>query len=336
MLQVMDGDMFSSGIFKADSHGSSKIAYNRYILDEGMIKRIVSDDFPSGKIDIKGIIHKELENDAGALREVSFVCYDGKEWQADSKSTADGGLFGGGITSFYDFSITKNVMSMIFVSLLLGWMFLAIARRYKRQEGEAPSGMQGFIEPMFVFIQDEVVKPFIGAKWEKYLPFIMALFFFILGLNLFGQVPFLGGANVTGNLAVTMVLSIVAFFVVNLNGNRDYWQHIFWMPGVPAFVKTILTPVEFLGIFIKPLTLMLRLFANITAGHMVILVFVSLIFIFGKSGASPAGAWGAAVGSTLLTMFMMAIELLVAFVQAFVFAILTASYIGAATEEHHH
>ena len=162
----------------------------------------------------------------------------------------------------------------------------------------------------------------------------MSLFFFILGLNLFGQIPFFGGSNVTGNLAVTMVLAVITFIVVNINGNKHYWEHIFWMPGVPAWVKTILTPVEFLGIFIKPLTLMLRLFANITAGHMVIVIFVGLIFMFGK------GQWGAslgtAVGSTLLTVFMMSIELLVAFIQAFVFTILTASYIGAATEEAHH
>jgi len=133
-----------------------------------------------------------------------------------------------------------------------------------------------------------------------------------------------------------MVLALLAFLVTNLNGNKHYWEHIFWMPGVPAWVKTILTPVEFLGVFIKPITLMLRLFANITAGHMVMVIFVGLIFIFGRSGESVAGSLGTAVGSTLLTIFMMAIELLVAFIQAFVFTILTASYIGAATEEAHH
>ena len=153
---------------------------------------------------------------------------------------------------------------------------------------------------MFVFIQDEVVKPFLGDKWKKFLPFLMTLFFFILGLNLFGQIPFLGGSNVTGNLAFTAVLAIAAFIITNINGNAHYWEHIFWMPGVPAWVKTILTPVEALGVLIKPLTLMLRLFANITAGHMVIIIFVSLIFVFGKSGANPAAGMGTAIGSTLL------------------------------------
>ena len=164
----------------------------------------------------------------------------------------------------------------------------------------------------------------------------MALFFFILGLNLFGQIPFFGGANVTGNLAVTMVLALFAFVVTNLNGKKTYWSHVFWMPGIPSVLRIlIMTPVEVIGLFIKPITLMLRLFANITAGHMVVVIFVGLIFLFGQMGANPGAALGTAVGSTLLTMFMMAIELLVAFIQAFVFTILTASYIGAAIEEHH-
>ncbi|RME08418.1 MAG: ATP synthase F0 subunit A, partial [Bacteroidetes bacterium] len=181
---------------------------------------------------------------------------------------------------------------------------------------------------------DEVAKPFIGNKWEQYLPFLQALFFFILGLNLFGQIPFFGNSNVTGNLAFTGVLALFTFFVVNLNGNKHYWEHILWMPGVPAWVKVILTPVEFLGLFIKPFTLMLRLAANITSGHIVLVVFVGLIFVFGKGQLAPS--IGTAIGSTLLSMFMMSIELLVAFIQAFVFTLLTASYIGAATEEVHH
>ncbi len=201
----------------------------------------------------------------------------------------------------------------------------------------APTGLQGFIEPIFVFIQDEVCKPFLGNKWERFTPFIMSLFFFILALNLFGQIPFLGGSNVTGNLSFTLVLAVFAFIVTNINGNKHYWSHVLWMPGVPAALKIfIITPVEIMGLFIKPLTLMLRLFGNITAGHMVIVIFVGLIFIFGQNGANPGAAWGTSIGSILLTLFMMAIELLVAFIQAFVFAILTASYIGAATEEAHH
>ncbi len=221
------------------------------------------------------------------------------------------------------------------VCLLMGWFFISMARSYKKKVGEAPTGSQNLMETIFVFIQDEVAKPFLGHKWEKFLPFLMSLFFFILGLNLFGQIPFFGGANVTGNLAVTAVLAILTFIVTTINGNRHYWEHTLWMPGVLSVLKVlILTPVEILGLFIKPVTLMLRLFANITAGHMVMVIFVGLIFIFGQY------AWGtsmvSAIPAALLTLFMMAIELLVAFIQAFVFTILTASYIGAATEEAHH
>lgn len=328
---------FSSGKFGPGHHGTGHKAVDRYVLDEGTVKRVVDSSFPMGEIELgeHAILHKEKEVD-GKKKPVSYVCYDGKEWETHAKSTADGGLFGGGITSFYDFSITKNVVSMFLILFLMGWMFLGVAKAYKKRDGMAPKGLQSFIEPIFVFIQDEVAKPFLGKHWERFQPFLMSLFFFILGLNLFGQIPFLGGSNVTGNLAVTMVLAIFAFIVTNVNGNKHYWEHIFWMPGIPAWVKTILTPVEFLGVFIKPLTLMLRLFANITAGHMVVVIFVGLIFVFGESGKSVGGSLGAAVGSTLLTIFMMSIELLVAFIQAFVFTILTASYIGAATEEAHH
>ena len=329
--------MFSSGKFKADAHGVGEATYDGFALYDGSIRRILDASFPKGQVELgKHRVFSETEKVDGKAVEVVYVCYKDKKYKCDSKSTADGGLFGGGVTSFYDFSITKNVMSMFLVLALMAWMFIGIARAYQNRDGKAPKGIQSFMEPIIVFIRDEVAIPFIGHKWERYFPFLLSLFFFILGLNLFGQIPFLGGSNATGNLAVTMVLAIFAFLVVNLSGNRHYWEHIFWMPGVPAWVKTILTPVEFLGVFIKPLTLMLRLFANITAGHMVIVIFVGMIFIFGDSGNNPAGAFGTAVGSTLLTIFMMSIELLVAFIQAFVFTILTASYIGAAVEEHHH
>lgn len=326
--------MSSKMHFHTFGHGDGHAAYEKYVLDAGTIKRVADPGFPTGSVNIDGILHKKEEVD-GKEKTVAYACYNGGQYKLDSKSTADGGLFGDGITSFYDFSLTKNVVSMLLVALFLLWVFVTMANRYKKREGMAPTGFQNLLEPIFLFVQDEVVKPFLGHRWAEFQPFIMAVFFFILGLNLFGQIPFLGGSNVTGNLGVTAVLAIIAFLVTNLNGNKHYWEHVFWMPGVPAWVKTILTPVEFMGLFIKPLTLMLRLFANITAGHMVIIIFVSLIFVFGNSGESPAGAYGAAIGSTLLTLFMMSIELLVAFIQAFVFAMLTASYIGAAVEEHH-
>ncbi len=327
--------IFSSGKFHADAHGNGHVAVDRYVLVEGMVMRVSDSSFPAGEVEIGHHPHfQKIAQEKGKEKEVPFICYNNQLYQTDARSTADGGLFGGGITSFYDFSLTKNVVSMIIILALFAWMFLSVANAYKKREGAAPKGLQGFIEPIFLFIQDEVAKPFLGHKWEKFLPFLMSLFFFILGLNLFGQIPFLGGSNVTGNLAVTMVLALITFLVVNFNGNKHYWEHILWMPGVPAWVKTILTPVEILGVFIKPMTLMLRLFANITAGHMVVVIFIGLIFLFGKGQWGPS--LGASIGSILLTVFMMTIELLVAFIQAFVFTILTASYIGAATEEAHH
>lgn len=169
------------------------------------------------------------------------------------------------------------------------------------------------------------------------MPFILTLFFFILFCNLLGLMPFFpGGANVTGNLAVTFVLAVFAFIITNINGNRHYWQHIFWMPGIPAWVKTILTPVEVLGLVIKPFSLMIRLFANISAGHIIILSLIGLIFVFGGNGTNFGGGVVGAIVGGAFTAFMNLIELLVAFLQAFVFSMLTASYIGAAVEDGHH
>lgn len=326
---------FSSSKFGIGHHGTGHKAVNGYILDMGTVKHVPDPKFPKGEVEIGGIFHKE-EMKNGKKAEATYVCYNNEVFKADYKSTADGGIFGGGITSFYDFSITKNVVSMFIVAILMGWMFFSIAKAYRLRDGQAPRGVQSFIEPIILFIQEEVAKPFLGNKWERYLPLLLSFFFFILGLNLFGQIPFLGGSNVTGNLAVTMVLALVAIITTYLSGNRHFWQHVFWMPGLPAWVTPIISFSEILGLVIKPLTLMLRLFANITAGHVVIMVFVGLIFVFGESGKNPLASWGTAVGSTILTMFMMSIELLVAFIQAFVFTILTASYLGAATEEPHH
>ncbi len=323
--------VFSSSKFDIGHHGTGHKAINGFVLDGGTVRRVADESFPKTEVLVDGFKHSDVDG-----KFVSHVCYNGQLYLTDAKSTADFGVFGGGITSFYDFSLTKNSTSLLLMTILLIWVFMSVNAAYKKRKGKAPAGLQNFIEPIFIFIQDDVCKPFLGNKWEKYLPFIMSIFFFVLVLNFYGQIPFFGGANVTGNLAFTMVLAIIAFLVTNFSGNGHYWKHILWPPGVPLYVKVILVPVEIIGVFIKPLTLMLRLFANLTAGHLVILVFISLIFIFGNSGESVGASLGAAVGSFFLTMFMMAIELIVAFVQAFVFAILTASYIGAATEEAHH
>lgn len=341
--------VFSSGKFHiVGHHGDGSEIVDGYVLNGGTVNRITNPtpEMLEGTMSIVDHSHDdhghahhifghEKKTVDGKEKEVSYFEKNGQKFYLEDKTAWDYGVFGGDFTSFYDFSITKNVVSMILVCLFMMFVFFRIAKMYKTNEGKAPSGIQGFFEPMVVFIQDEVAKPFLGKKWKQFLPFLLTIFFFILGLNLFGQVPFFGGSNVSGSLSVTLVLAIASFFVVNLSGNAHYWEHVVWMPGVPAWLKiAILTPVEILGVFIKPVTLMLRLFANITAGHMVMVIFVSLIFI-AKDGAGEGIAWATSIGSVLLTMFMMAIELLVAFIQAFVFTILTAAYLNASTEEAH-
>ena len=324
--------------FNPETYGNGTIAIDKYVLNHGSIYRVKdAENFPSGRVAIDGFTKREAENRCGDVVPTLFVQYQGQEYQLEWKSTIDGCFFGGSITSYYDFSITKNVFSMLLMFVFLSWVFLSVAKAYRKREGMAPKGFQNFMETIIVFIQDDVAKPFLGEKYDRFLPFLLCIFFFILALNLFGQIPFFpGSANVTGNLAVTMVLALFTFFAVNFVGNKHYWQHIFWMPGVPVPVKFILTPVEFIGMFIKPITLMLRLSASITAGHIVIVAFVSLIFIFGDSGTNLTGSLSGLVMAIPLTIFMMAIELIIALVQAFVFTILTASYLGAATEEAHH
>lgn len=263
-------------------------------------------------------------------KDALFLDYKGNKYQLIPASTVQG------LTTWYDFSITKNVFAMFIGFLILFVIFRTVANAYKTRKNQAPKGLQSLIEPVVVFIRDEVAKPSIGPKWEKYFPFILSLFFFILVNNLLGLVPFFpGSANVTGNMGTTIVLAFFTFLVVNFSGNAHYWQHVFWMPGVPFFVKLILTPIEVIGLFLKPITLLIRLFANITAGHIIILSLVSLIFIFNDKGLMG----GAPTGIALSVPFVFALnimEILVAFIQAFLFALLSAVYIGAAVEEHHH
>lgn len=232
--------------------------------------------------------------------------------------------------SVLDFSITKNVTSMFLSVFLLIVVFLGVANSYKKTGVKsAPKGFQSLIEPVILFVRDEIAIPNLGSKYAKFMPFLLTVFFFIWINNLLGLVPFFpGGANLSGNIAFTLVLAVVTFLIVNFNGNKAYWKHIFWMPDVPVAMKIFLMPIEVIGIFTKPISLMIRLFANITAGHILVLSLICLIFIF-KSLAASAIAIPFAV-------FITCIELLVAFLQAFIFTMLSGLYIGMATEEHHH
>ncbi|MES2620970.1 MAG: F0F1 ATP synthase subunit A [Bacteroidota bacterium] len=237
--------------------------------------------------------------------------------------------------SIIDLSITKNVATLMFSVACLLWIFLSIAGAYKKNPNKAPSGLQSFMEPLILFIRDEVAKPSIGPKYEKFVPYLLTVFFLILFNNLLGLVPIIpGGANLTGNIAFTMVLAVITFVITSINGTKHYWHHIFAMPGVPKAVLLILTPIEILGVFLRPFVLMIRLFANMTAGHIIALSFFALIFIFGQMSAGAG--FGVSIVSVAFTVFMGCLELLVAFLQAYVFVLLSAMYFGSAVEEPHH
>jgi F-type H+-transporting ATPase subunit a len=228
----------------------------------------------------------------------------------------------------YDFSITRNVASMWMGMIILLIVFFSVTAGYKKREGKAPKGIQALLEPVILFVRDDVAIPNIGVKYVKYMPLLLTIFFFILINNLLGLVPFFpGGFNLTGNIAVTMVLSVIVLIVINFSGNKYYWKHIF-TPDIPLWLYPIMVPVEIIGIISKPFALMIRLFANITAGHIIVLSLISLIFIFKT-------AWMSTV-SVPFVVFMDTIELLVAFLQAFIFTMLTSLFIGMAVEEHHH
>jgi F-type H+-transporting ATPase subunit a len=329
--------VMSTSRFQAHHHGNGTKAIDGYVLAHGNVMHISDATLPAGELDVECIYTEKVTNKEGKESERAIAMIGGKPYACAKKSSFDGGLMGGGITSFYDFSITRNVFTMLVSCLLLFLGFFSVAKSVENRAGLAPKGFQNFLEPLVEFVRDDIAKPNLGHKYEKFLPLLLTIFFFILGLNLIGQIPFFpGGANVTGALSITMVLALVVFVVTNLNGNKHYWGHIFNMPGVPKPLLAIITPVEILGIVVKPFTLLLRLFANITAGHIVILSFVSLIFIFGDAGKSMLGTGVGVAISVPLTLFAMALELLVAFLQAYVFTLLTAVYLGGATEEAHH
>jgi len=231
----------------------------------------------------------------------------------------------------WDFSITKNVASLFVSVFILLVVLLSAAAGYKKTGVKsAPKGLQSFMEPIILFVRDEVAIPNIGAKKAgKYMPFLLTIFFLILINNFLGLIPFFpGGANVSGNIAFTMTLAVFVFIVVNVSANKSYWEHIFWMPGMHWSMKLFLAPIELIGVFTKPISLMIRLFANITAGHILVLSLICLIFIFKTVFASAI--------AVPFAVFIGLIELLVAFLQAFIFTMLAAMYIGMATEEHHH
>ena len=232
----------------------------------------------------------------------------------------------------YDISLTRNVVQMLLSLALLGFLLVKVGAKYKTGVGttKAPTGFQNAVEPVITFIRDEVAKPNLGHKYEKYLPYLLTVFFFILINNLFGLIP--GAANVSGNIAFTAVLGVLSFILITVSANKHYWGHIF-NPPVPFGIKFIMVPVEILSIFTKPFALIIRLFANMLAGHIIIICLVSLIFIFGSLSAGIG--WGFSPLSIAFVVFIYFIELLVAFLQAYIFTNLTAVFISQAFEGSH-
>jgi len=253
--------------------------------------------------------------------------HDGKIYRTDASGTITNDAKGHP-TNIHplDLSITKSVLSILFTALLMFWIFTSLAKSYRKNNGIA-TGIGRFFEPLVVFIRDEIAIPNIGVKYHrKYMGYLLTIFFFILFLNLFGLTPL--GINVTGNIAITFALAILTFLITTFTAKKDYWMHMFWMPGVPKPMRIILAPIELLGAFIKPFSLMIRLYANIFAGHIVLMSIIGLIFIF-KSWIGSSLSFGLAFVLSIL-------EILVAFLQAYIFTMLSALYFGSAVEEHHH
>jgi F-type H+-transporting ATPase subunit a len=253
--------------------------------------------------------------------------YDGYTLNGEQIIRTDG-------RNFYDFSITKNVLQEIIAVLIMLLVFISAARSYRKHEDvKAPRGMTSAVEVIVNFIRDEVAKPMLGRKYDRYLPFLLTVFFFIWINNVLGLVP--GAANVTGNIAVTMTLALFTFILILVGSRRTYWAHMFNPPGVPLGVKFILVPIEFISnMVVKPGALMIRLFANMLAGHLIVLSFLCMIFIF-TSFALAAGL-GTTVFSIAFSIFIYFLELLVAALQAYIFTMLSALFIGDAIISHHH
>lgn len=304
-------------VFLSSNFHHGKAAYNRYALDHGHVIRLgINNPLAQG----------DFETTPLDIATAKSMGYADESWQ---------GFFNGRPAGFINISITKTVAGILLTVIIMLVVFSSIAKSYKRNPKEAPKGLQSLMEPLILFIRDEVAKPSIGHRYERFLPFLLTTFFFIWTANMLGLIPFLGGFNVTGNIAVTLVLALFTFVITTVSGNKGYWGHIFATPGVPVWLLPLMIPIEVMGVFTKPVVLCLRLFANITAGHIIILSFMSLIFIFANQYGAVAG-YGVSIVSLAFGIFMNLMELLVAFLQAYVFTLLSALYFGAAVEEHHH
>ncbi|MFM7311409.1 MAG: F0F1 ATP synthase subunit A, partial [Flavobacteriales bacterium] len=324
-------DFFMSSAFMDEHHAPSKIykstsTGNAYVMVDEQIRVLTAEE----------VAHWGMPVSSGSEVHVDTTLQTHHDGHASAEVPVEEKAHDKPGRAVADFSLTKSVVGMMLILALVSFMFIRVAKAYQKRAGMAPKGMQNFLEPLVLFIKDEVAIPALGPKRaKKFLPFLLTVFFFIWACNLLGLVPFLGGFNITGTLSITLVLAALVFIITTVNGNAHYWGHIVWPPGVPLPIKFILVPIEILSVFMKPAVLMIRLTANINAGHIIILSFTSLIFIFKESHGTGV-ALGIGVFSALFMIFMFLIELLVAFLQAYVFTLLAALYFGDATQEHHH
>ncbi|MDB5257225.1 MAG: atpB [Chitinophagaceae bacterium] len=258
--------------------------------------------------------------------EHGHVAYNGYKLEHGHIEAVDASGAADHSVHLYNVSITKNVASMMLSAVLLLVLFLTIANSYKKRQGLAPKGAQSFFEPIILYIRDDVAKTMIGPKYEKFMPYLLTIFFFIWFNNLLGLIP--AGANVSGNITFTLFLALATFLITTLTANKYYWAHILWTPGVPLPLRIIILPLEVIGMFTKPFSLMIRLFANITAGHIIVLSFLGLVFIFKTIAVAAFGV--------PFALFISVLELFVAILQAYVFTLLTALYFGSAVHAHEH
>ncbi|WP_347173171.1 F0F1 ATP synthase subunit A [Polaribacter uvawellassae] len=281
------------------------------ILWDNGLKVFLSSKFHHGETvaEVDGNYYKVYHNKIYKTDAAGTITYDAEHHPTNVKPL--------------DFSITKNVVFIFLVGLLMFFVFTRMAKNY--QKNALPKGVGRLLEPIILYIRDDIAIPNIGEKhYRKYMSYLLTVFFFVWIINLLGLTPL--GVNVTNNIAVTLVLALITFILTNATANKSYWGHIFWMPGVPKLMRVVLAPIELLGIFIKPFSLMIRLYANITAGHIVLMSIIGLIFIF-KSWIGGPLSFGLAFALSLL-------ELLVAALQAYIFTMLSALYFGSAVEEH--
>lgn len=295
------------------------------LLNDGHIDCFMSSKFHHGHADYKGY---RLVG-GGQVRE-EVICVDEA---GQPKLDAEGN-----VVKPLDFSISKVPAAIMIIVLLLIVVVMVANNGYKKREGQAPKGLQSLVEVLVCFVRDSIVRPMIGEEhYQKYLPYMLSLFFFIFFSNCMGLIPFFpAGANVTGNIAVTAILAVITFLITNISGNKHYWIDIFNTPGVPAWLKIfpLMPVVELMGVFTKPIVLMIRLFANMAAGHIVVLGFVVMIFILSNNISVGVGA-GVSVFSVLFSVFIDVLECLVAYIQAFVFTMLSSLYVGMAVQEPH-